>query len=52
MLFELATLGPGFTADEPLETLGEKLSLPPAYEHLRAQIEATVTPLPPTRQRA
>ena len=49
VLFEIATIGPGFTADEPLETLGEKLSLPPDYEHLRAQIEATVTPLPATR---
>jgi glyoxalase family protein len=49
VLFELATLGPGFTADEPLESLGEKLSLPPAYEHLRDQIEAVVTPLPNPR---
>jgi glyoxalase family protein len=49
VLFEIATIGPGFTADEPLETLGERLSLPPDYEHLRAQIEATVTPLPSTR---
>jgi glyoxalase family protein len=49
VLFELATLGPGFTADEPLESLGEKLSLPPAYEHLREQIEAIVTPLPNPR---
>ena len=45
VLFEIATLGPGFTADEPLETLGEKLSLPPDYEHLRGQIEGTVKPL-------
>jgi glyoxalase family protein len=45
VLFEIATLGPGFTADEPLETLGEKLSLPPDYERLREQIEATVTPI-------
>jgi glyoxalase family protein len=45
VLFEIATLGPGFTADEPLETLGEGLSLPPDYEHLREQIEATVKPL-------
>ncbi len=29
VLFEIATLGPGFTVDEPLEHLGEKLSLPP-----------------------
>ena len=35
VLFEIATLGPGFTVDEPLEELGEKLSLPPDYEHLR-----------------
>ena len=35
VLFEIATLGPGFTVDEPLEHLGEKLSLPPDYEHLR-----------------
>ena len=49
VLFELATIGPGFTTDEPAETLGQSLSLPPDYEHLRAQIEATVTPLPATR---
>ena len=35
VLFEIATLGPGFTVDEPLEHLGEKLSLPPDFEHLR-----------------
>jgi glyoxalase family protein len=29
VLFEIATIGPGFTVDEPLEHLGEKLSLPP-----------------------
>jgi glyoxalase family protein len=45
VLFEIATLGPGFTVDEPLEHLGEKLSLTPQYEHLRAQIEPTLTPL-------
>jgi glyoxalase family protein len=49
VLFEIATIGPGFTTDEPLDTLGERLALPPDYEHLRAQIEATVTPLPSTR---
>ena len=49
VLFEIATIGPGFTTDEPAETLGTKLALPPNYEHLRAQIEATVTPLPPAR---
>jgi glyoxalase family protein len=45
VLFEIATLGPGFTVDEPLEHLGEKLSLTPQYEHLRDQIEPTLTPL-------
>ncbi len=46
VLFEIATIGPGFTVDEPLETLGEKLSLPPDYEHLRDQVEPVLTPLP------
>lgn len=49
VLFELATLGPGFTADEPLETLGQSLVLPPRLEPQRAAIEADLTPLPPTR---
>jgi glyoxalase family protein len=49
VLFEIATIGPGFTTDEPLESLGERLSLPPDFEHLREKIEATVTPLPSTR---
>ncbi len=45
VLFEIATLGPGFTVDEPLESLGEKLSLPPDFEHLREQVEKIVKPL-------
>jgi glyoxalase family protein len=45
VLFEIATIGPGFTADEPLETLGEALSLPPAFEHLRGRLEGVLTPL-------
>jgi glyoxalase family protein len=49
VLFEIATLGPGFTADEPLETLGEALSLPPAYEPLRERLEEVLTPLPDPR---
>ncbi len=52
VLFELATKGPGFTADEPLESLGEKLSLPPKFESLREQVERTLTPLPNPRARA
>ncbi len=45
VLFEIATLGPGFAIDEDPEHLGESLVLPPAFEHLREQIEATLTPL-------
>jgi glyoxalase family protein len=45
VLFEIATLGPGFTVDEPLEHLGEKLSLPPDYEHMRAQVEPNLRPV-------
>jgi glyoxalase family protein len=45
VLFEIATIGPGFTVDEPLEDLGHKLSLTPQYEHLRDQIEPHLKPL-------
>jgi glyoxalase family protein len=45
VLFEIATLGPGFTVDEPLEHLGEKLSLPPDYEHLRDEVEPNLRPV-------
>ncbi len=45
VLFEIATLGPGFTVDEPLEHLGEKLSLPPDYEHLRGEVEPNLRPV-------
>ena len=46
ILFELATDGPGFTADgEKLEHLGERLSLPPFLENQRARIEAGLKPL-------
>jgi glyoxalase family protein len=45
VLFEIATIGPGFTVDEPLEHLGEKLSLTPQFENLRDQIEPTLTPI-------
>ncbi len=50
VLFEIATLGPGFTADEPFETLGEGLSLPPNYEHLREELKDILTPLPNPRE--
>ena len=45
MLFEIATIGPGFTVDEPLEHLGEKLSLPPDFEHLRDEVEPNLRPV-------
>jgi glyoxalase family protein len=49
VLFEIATIGPGFATDEPLGHLGERLSLPPAFEHLRNQVEPILTPLPSLR---
>jgi glyoxalase family protein len=49
VLFEIATIGPGFASDEPQEHLGERLSLPPAFEYLRSQVEANLTPLPNLR---
>jgi glyoxalase family protein len=52
ILFEIATLGPGFTVDEPLAELGEKLSLPPAYEHLRDRVEPNLRPIVNPRAKA
>ena len=46
VLFEIATDGPGFATDEPLEHLGEELALPPFLEPQRARIEANLKPLP------
>jgi glyoxalase family protein len=51
VLFEIATLGPGFATDEDTAHLGEKLILPPAFEHLRAEVEPILTPLPNPRER-
>ncbi len=51
VLFEIATMGPGFSADEPREHLGERLSLPPAFEYLRARLETNLTPLPNPREK-
>ena len=45
ILFEIATDGPGFATDEPMETLGEKLALPPFLEPRRTQIEAGLKPI-------
>lgn len=49
ILFELATDGPGFMGDEPYETLGEILSLPPFFESKREQIEKLVRPIDTVR---
>jgi glyoxalase family protein len=45
VLFEIATDGPGFAVDEPLDKLGETLVLPPFLEPKRKQIEAGLKPL-------
>jgi glyoxalase family protein len=45
VLFEVATLGPGFGVDEDPEHLGEKLILPPFLEDRREQIESVLTPV-------
>lgn len=49
ILFEFATDGPGFMGDEPYETLGEKLSLPPFLEPKREYIESIVRPIETVR---
>ena len=51
VLFELATLSPGFAVDEPAETLGEALLLPPQHEHLRPVLEQRLTPITNPRPR-
>ena len=52
VLFEIATLGPGFATDEDPAHLGERLVLPPRFEPLRDQVERTLTPLPDPRARS
>ncbi len=52
VLFEIATIGPGFAVDESQESLGQALSLPPNYRHLRAELEKELTPLPDPRAEA
>lgn len=44
-LLEIATANPGFAVDEPLESLGEALKLPPQYEGRRAALERTLRPI-------
>jgi glyoxalase family protein len=51
ILFEIATLSPGFAVDEDPDHLGEALKLPRMHEHLRAQLERTLTPLVNPRAR-
>jgi len=46
VLFEIATIGPGFAVDEEAGHLGERLSLPPRFEQLRERLEGILTPLP------
>jgi len=46
VLFEIATIGPGFAVDEDERHLGEGLSLPPPLEPLREQLEGRLSPLP------
>ena len=48
ILLEISTDGPGFMGDEPYETLGEKLSLPPFLEEQRDYIETQVRPFDTT----
>jgi glyoxalase family protein len=51
VLFEIATLGPGFTIDEPATRLGERLQLPPNLERLRGELHGVLTPLENPRQK-
>ncbi len=46
VLFEIATIGPGFAIDEDPQHLGERLSLPAPFEPMREQLERTLKPLP------
>jgi glyoxalase family protein len=46
VLFEIATIGPGFAVDEDAAHLGERLSLPPRFEPLRERLDGILTPLP------
>jgi glyoxalase family protein len=44
-IVELATLGPGFAVDEPFESLGESLRIPPWLESSRNRIERALAPV-------
>jgi len=45
ILFEIATLSPGFATDETPDHLGEELRLPKQHEHLREHLQRTLTPV-------
>jgi glyoxalase family protein len=45
ILFEIATDGPGFTVDEPIESLGTTLSLPPWFDVRRDALDETLPPI-------
>jgi len=45
VLFEIATAGPGFQVDEPLDQLGQSLKLPPSFENDRDGIEKALPPI-------
>jgi glyoxalase family protein len=45
ILIEIATDGPGFLVDEPAESLGQGLSLPPWLEEERETLERELTPI-------
>lgn len=49
VLFEWATDGPGFMIDEPYETLGEELALPPFLQAKREQVERLIRPIDTVR---
>ena len=51
VLFEVATIQPGFLADESVATLGQALKLPPWEEANRADIEAALVPIHPAHSR-
>lgn len=52
VLFELSTDDPGFTVDEPYETLGESLALPGEFEDRREAIEEAIRPFDTTVDRS
>jgi glyoxalase family protein len=51
ILFEIATMAPGFAIDEDPRHLGEELRLPPMHEHLRPRLEQTLAPIVNPRAR-